>query len=240
MKPTGRSCCDAQCNPLSALSRGIRRLISVPLEATSNVMLFLTSFSGVIFGALLQRVTSKPYQPTNQRRPADHPPLFCNYCTVQSSIAQPALHSVGVVVKLLLFQASPYRALDKNEAQSIHRVLMRLNFQRYVSAIRCRGITCRWLWKDSVTFWRESKHAFPLTSFREASFVLLHISFSCGICSCDLVKAYFSLFCLYRVESNPIQSDPIKMSEYTDVDQELAHEMVVEMLAHQFAYPVKW
>jgi hypothetical protein len=30
------------------------------------------------------------------------------------------------------------------------------------------------------------------------------------------------------------------MSEYSDVDQELAHEMVVEMLAHQFAYPVKW
>lgn len=30
------------------------------------------------------------------------------------------------------------------------------------------------------------------------------------------------------------------MPEYTDVDQELAHEMVVEMLAHQFAYPVKW
>lgn len=30
------------------------------------------------------------------------------------------------------------------------------------------------------------------------------------------------------------------MSEYSDVDQELAHKMVVEMLAHQFAYPVKW
>ncbi|KAG9242263.1 putative 3-oxoacyl-synthase [Calycina marina] len=30
------------------------------------------------------------------------------------------------------------------------------------------------------------------------------------------------------------------MTKYSDVDQELAHEMVVEMLAHQFAYPVKW
>jgi len=30
------------------------------------------------------------------------------------------------------------------------------------------------------------------------------------------------------------------MSDNSDVDQELAHEMVVEMLAHQFAYPVKW
>ncbi|KAH8585661.1 putative 3-oxoacyl-synthase [Bisporella sp. PMI_857] len=30
------------------------------------------------------------------------------------------------------------------------------------------------------------------------------------------------------------------MVEHSEVDQELAHEMVVEMLAHQFAYPVKW
>ena len=30
------------------------------------------------------------------------------------------------------------------------------------------------------------------------------------------------------------------MPEYIDAAQELAHEMVVEMLARQFVYPVKW